>query len=254
MQKERRNNRVRHHGFTLVELMVVIVIASVIVAITLGGYRSMADGNLRVSCQTNLSAIYTALRLYADDSAGFFPYHDGDDTLGKGKYIGLWALYLKPSNASQELPAFDGETVDGTQTGLEKPIGIYLRHHKQLHCPADYDNEQRFTGVSTAWGWREFDPNYLSYQVKDGADWTYQSSRTTVTTNPEFKRQLMRINGTSLQIRTPEDSTVVTWCKWHRGSREIDNVLFYDGKVKPVQRLQPDASGTGTLESWHRLP
>ena len=60
--------------------------------------------------------------------------------------------------------------------------------------------------------------------------------------------------------RQPDDTTVVTWCRWHGGSREVQNVLYNDGVVRPIGREQGDIvrvgnpTGTGTLTSWQRVP
>jgi len=67
------NRPARHGAFTLGELMVVIAIAAIVTGMTLSGYRSVADGNERVSCQTNLTQIYSALQLYGKDHDGFYP-------------------------------------------------------------------------------------------------------------------------------------------------------------------------------------
>ena len=242
----------RRTGFTLVELMVVILIASVMMAIAFSGYRSMGDGNQRVSCQTNLRQIYAALRLYNADYNGFSPHYDPTNILNNTppkKGIGLWSLYVLASNSSPDEPARLGESFP---SGAAKPVGLYIRNHKQLHCPTDSDHEERFMPGTTD----QFDKEYFSYQTLDAAsnEWTYQPYRTTNIADANYKRQLMRYTNGSLVPRAPADSTVVTWCPWHRGSREIDNVLFYDGVVRPVPRLQPDATGTSTIEGWRRVP
>lgn len=238
----------RRRAFTLVELLVVISIASLLAAITLGGYRSIGEGQTRLSCQTNLTQIYSALRLYGNDNDGLFPAYDPTAPPGS-KGIGLWALYVQPSGNNADNTAALGETLTG---GSPKPIGSYLRSHKQLHCPADTENEDRFKPNTDD----QFNMSYLSYQVQDGSEWTYKPSRITNASDPLFKRQLIRYPGTAVVplIRTPDDTTVVTWCIWHRGSHEIDNVLFFDGSVRPTPKDQLNPNGTGTLTDWKRLP
>ncbi len=243
----RRPNR--RGAFTLVELLVVISIASLLAAITLGGYRSIGEGQTRLSCQTNLTQIYAALRLYGNDNDGLFPAYAPTNSAGN-KGIGLWALYVLPSSTDADKTSDVGDTLTG---GAPKPIASYLRNHKQLHCPSDTDNEDRFLSGTGD----QFNMSYLSYQAQDGSEWTYKPSRTTVQTDPLFKRQLIRYQGASTTplIRTPDDTTVVTWCKWHRLTREIDNVLFFDGSVRPIPKEQPDPSGGPTIfTDWKRLP
>lgn len=239
----------RRGAFTIVELMVVITIAVAITALTVGGYRSIAEGNQRVSCQTNLTQIYQALRLYSNDYDGFFPYHDPSNTLGRGTGLGLWALYAKQSSTSPDQLAQLGEVFPGT--AQEKPFAFYLRSRKQLHCPADTDHEF----WTTTDGGSVIDTNYLSYQVQDGTTWTYQPWRgITSSSDPDVKRQLLRYSGANLILRTPDDNTVITWCQWHRGARTVDNVLFYDGTVRRIAKDQDNPTGGAALTDWHRVP
>jgi prepilin-type N-terminal cleavage/methylation domain-containing protein len=245
----------RHGAFTMVELMVVITIAAVITAMTVGGYRSVAEGNQRVSCQTNLTQIYQALRLYSNDYDGFFPAYDPTSATGKG--LGLWALYAKQSNSSPDQPADLGETFL-LNPQQEKPFAIYLRSRKQLHCPADTENES----WTTTDAGNMINTSFLSYQVQDGATWTYQPWRGVSGSDWRVKRQLLRYNSGNLILRSPLDNTVVTWCKWHRGAREIDNVLFYDGTVRripkeqenPTALTQREIGEPTVLQDWTRKP
>jgi hypothetical protein len=149
--------------------------------------------------------------------------------------------------------------------GFKKPIGLYLRNYKQMHCPVDFDNEERFDANN------EFNQAYFSYQVPDDMgdtnaandEHTYQSSRVLDSTNRYFNRQLLRYTSAAataqpLGQRSPADNTVVTWCKWHRFQRPIDNVLFFDGVVRPIPQDQQNPSPvTGepdTLVGWIRKP
>jgi prepilin-type N-terminal cleavage/methylation domain-containing protein len=246
-------------AFTLVELLVVIAIAAIVTGMTLSGYRSIADGNERVSCQTNLTQIYSAIQLYRKDFDGFYPTFDPSATAGN-QGLGLWALYSLPSNASQDKPSPIGEefTIPGTQ--IEKPFALYIKNRKQLHCPADSDHED-FFDVADATN-TQIDPSFLSYQVQDpaSAEWTYLPWRGVADGQWNANRQLLReqTSPTTLRRLFPVDDAVITWCPWHRGKRDIDNVLFVSGAVRPVPKVQgnPDLqTGEPTeLEGWNRKP
>jgi prepilin-type N-terminal cleavage/methylation domain-containing protein len=264
---KKREFRSRRQGFTLVELMVVIAIGAMLLAITLGGYRSIATGNQRVSCQTNLTQIYAALRQYSSDYDGFAPYYNPTTLRSGERGLGLWALYAMPQNGSFRDPASPSSSNANNLLpgGLKKPIGLYLRNYKQMHCPVDFDNEERFDANG------EFIQAYFSYQGLDDRgdtnasndEQTYQSSRVLDATNRYFDRQLLRYTSAAADAqprsqRSPADNTVVTWCRWHRFQRPIDNVLFYDGVVRPtpVEQSNP-APVTGepaTLVGWIRKP
>jgi prepilin-type N-terminal cleavage/methylation domain-containing protein len=263
--------RTRRSAFTLVELMVVLAIAAVVSGITLSGYRSVADGNKRVSCQTNLRQIYSALQLYSKDNNGFYPDFNPAQPAGQ-RHLGLWALYSLPREGAPDEPALLNEQfrINGFDIDHKKPYALYVKSRKQLHCPADVDHEVYAIDNPT----NQIDMNYLSYQVLDGTEWTYQPWRG-VTNDALWNanRQLMRFTNTSGAVNTwtrrfnkPASDAVITWCMWHRNVRDLDNVLFASGAVRPVPRVQtnpnpPDMSATPAppaepteLTGWNRKP
>lgn len=244
----RNLSRKHHGGFTLIELLVVLGIAALVSAITMAGFTEMREGNKRVSCQANLTQIYQASRMYAADEGGKFPaYAPNCGTSGPtGTGIGLWALYTFP-NASFDAPA----------TPDTRPVERYLRSSKVLHCPTD-NNPAR----SQLYNSGQFNLAYLSYQGCDdnvafkspdpapnGGTAIYLPTRTTDTSHASWKRQLIHKDGSATIARPPADDTIVTWCPHHRGQRDMDNVLFYDGTV---QLLPRDQAGAPSL--WERIP
>lgn len=251
----------RRGAFTLVELMVVITIAAIVTGMTLGGYRSLADGNERVSCQTNLTQLYSAIQLYNKDYDGFYPFYDPAGTLAAdgSKGLGLWALYAMKTESTPNEPAHLGEKILGTDH--DKPFALYVRNRKLLHCPSDKDNEFFTDATDTT----KINMNYLSYQVKDGTEMTYQPWRGVADGNWNTKRQLILLKPSPFLYRAsrPTEDAVITWCPWHRGRRDMDNVLFVSGAVRPVPKVQanpdyPVATGQPTqpaeLTDWNRKP
>lgn len=231
----------KRRAFTLIEMLVVLAVAAIVTAITVGGFNEMRAGNKRTSCQANLVQIYQAARLYATDEGGRFPYLQDTCPTGTPDGIGLWALYTFPNSTHTKPAAPD-----------TKPIERYVRSAKVLHCPNDigkdttgYPNSNLYSADKS-----EFNLNYLSYQVCDGSVPTYTSVRTNDPSNTFWQRQLLHFDSTNAFIpRLPADNTVVTWCLHHRNSRNMDNVLFYDGSVQ----LMPKGYG-GAVEPWQRLP
>lgn len=261
----------RHGGFTLVEITVVLVIVSIVSALTLSGFKSLTQSNQRTTCQANMVQLYQAMRLYSADENGGFPPYDSTSTPNPG--IGLWALYTYP-NADN--PNYIARPDDAAV-----PIERYLRHAKSLHCPADNDDadETLLMPDPNDATKQIYNLNYCSYQSLDGlagtapGEPTYQPSRTTdksaCASNPacDWKRQLLHFYnstpGPTLEVRPPAADTIVTWCRWHRPAgtfdtaRPYDNVLFYDGTVRylsvaqtPVTTTAPPPAVTG----WQRLP
>ncbi len=270
-------------GFTLIELMVVLAIVAVVSAITLGAFNSLSDTNQRTGCQANMAQLYQGLRQYMSDNDSLPPFYDPsrpaysstDPNSGRG--IGLWALWTFPSDANPDIVAPVGT----------KPNATYLRSSKVFHCPSDSE-ALNAAGVSHADLYAnaaksEYNMDYLSYQGQDvleppayvfpttaptfDADKAlYLPSRTTTTgtTSEEkklFKRQLVQKTAATANPipRPPLESTVVTWCQYHRLTRDYDNVLFFDGSVQLLPRVQDDLDGTcnpktTTLEHWKRVP
>ncbi|MCE7870130.1 prepilin-type N-terminal cleavage/methylation domain-containing protein [bacterium CPR1] len=65
--------RRKNHGFTLIELMIVIAIIAILAAILVPNFiKARAQGQL-TSCKSNLKNIATALEMYSTDNVGMYP-------------------------------------------------------------------------------------------------------------------------------------------------------------------------------------
>jgi len=239
-------------GFTLVEITIVLAIAAIITAISVGAFHEMRAGHKRTACQTNMMQVYQALRLYAADEGGSLPYYNLNCATAtpSGQGIGLWSLYTYPQTNNPDNIAILGQA----------PVERYLRSARPLHCPNDYS--RRGDGYINTHLYSEdgseLNPGYLSYQGCDGEEATYASTpiintpsatNSTVDDNGTevWKRQLLPFKkGIGQVARPPADDTVVMWCKWHRDRRDFDNVLFYDGTVQLLPR--------STSLNWYRVP
>jgi len=224
------------HGFTLVELLVVIGIAVVLMAIAVPVARSLREGNRMITCKAQLQQIGHALKAYRTDEMGMPPFYieanqnpDSDMPAGPG----LWALHA---------------------------MG-YVRNEMALHCPRDVYTESD-------------DPDFFqSYMVKDDDataatelnKYPYLPFRgVTDDTDPNYRRQLQRGSTpgpgeVSVPVVDPNwqpaDDTVVTWCKWHkdtvtRGDQGQYHVLFWDGSVVRVDEDVMTNAGVGPDETW----
>lgn len=232
----------RGSGFTLIELLIVIGIIMLLTAIVLGTITRLGSSNRRMTCQSNLSQLYQACRLYQQDEGGFPFYNDSALLPGLDQNIGLWALYTFPKTGTS-IPNPAG------------PVGRYIRSPRMFHCPQDNATGEMSMMLSDT----NYNLDYLSYQRSDGGTPSYQSIRTTDASTSNYalwKRQLVTFDGpnptTDRIFRTPSDDTIVTWCPFHRtavGGRDFDNVLFYDGSVQLLPRQQDDGS-----MGWQRTP
>lgn len=60
-------------GFTLVELLVTIALASILLAVALPGFTHLRDSAFEAQTKSNLQTIHIALERYATDNGGFYP-------------------------------------------------------------------------------------------------------------------------------------------------------------------------------------
>jgi general secretion pathway protein G len=72
---KKHQGRAPVRGFTLIELMVVILIIGLLATIIVPGLRSARDKALRVKAQADIKELQTALERYYDD-AGAYPTSD----------------------------------------------------------------------------------------------------------------------------------------------------------------------------------
>ena len=286
----------RRNGFTLIELMVVLAIVAVVSAITLGTFNSLSDTNQRTGCQAGMAQVYQGLRQYMSDYDGQPPYYDptkqpydktDPNNPAKGRGIGLWALWTFP----------DKDNFDKVAKVNERPNATYIRNVKVLHCPSDSeamtwkadpaDPDVLHSELYKDAAKTEYNMGYLSYQGYDVVEppayvyptteptltdaqkeekSLYLPQRTTTPTDAGFKRQLLqktdRVPATLSIPRPPQENTVVMWCQYHRLTRDYDNVLFFDGSVQLLPRVQdnldascnPKAAPADTLTGWQRVP
>lgn len=284
-----KNNK---SAFTLVELMVVLAIIALLSALIFGAISSIREGNKRGSCQSNLNQIHAALRLYAQDNDGQFPYRNpgiADNTSASPDVVpsgglGLWSLYVYPVPPSQtppdsvsQLPYANSEN-DVTKAAT---LASYLKSPRAFHCPSDNSDiaENGATGkvssgeveyVDTS-GNRRLNPDFLSYQ---GVDQTTSEAVYSSFRGDKVKRQLRYMEQvTSTTVARPDrrapDQAVVTWCRFHRTvdattgavkspEKTFDNVLFLDGSVQSVPVEQTvtlsNGSASATCRGWKRVP
>jgi prepilin-type N-terminal cleavage/methylation domain-containing protein/prepilin-type processing-associated H-X9-DG protein len=80
------------HGFTLVEILVVIAIIAVLAAIAFPGYKSMLENSRATQCTANLREIFNGIQGYVQDNNGIYP----PSTTGKNGVNGYWFAAIGP--------------------------------------------------------------------------------------------------------------------------------------------------------------
>ncbi len=99
-------------GFTLIELMVVIVIIGILVAIALPNFIGAQDRAKVASVKANMHTFQTALETYAVDWGGQYP-----DTVAnaesQARQDGYWKEFTNPVDKAQASLIDDGSATDG---------------------------------------------------------------------------------------------------------------------------------------------
>ncbi|MGQ9731796.1 MAG: prepilin-type N-terminal cleavage/methylation domain-containing protein [Candidatus Zipacnadales bacterium] len=232
---------VRQWGYTLIEILVVIGIIVILLGITVPIAMRLTAGHRAMGCESNLSKIYQALRLYRMDEGGFPPYV-WDNTSGVIEGRGLLALldlgYLK-SPAILRCPMDAGEFAPGM---APEDLGSLAFR---------YGNEDP---VSYQW----IDPD--ARVVGPEPPFRYLTSRTLMAPpDPDSTRIPYAGRGSSWQ---PDDTTVITWCPLHRktlteGGKGQYLVLFWNGRIARMDAdlfRNCDPSTTPPEEAWRVMP
>ena len=127
--------RSRRRGFTLTELLIVVLIIAMLIAILLPTTCTIHRGNVRVHCMSNLRQIGYAMTLYATNNRGAFPRTRASVEPGAGaERVPVWGTGAAAVNpfTSADAPSDNDVTA---------PLVLLLRTTPQLRprvfvCPA----------------------------------------------------------------------------------------------------------------------
>lgn len=124
-------------GFTLVELLVVIGIIALLISILLPALSKARESANQLKCLANLKQLGMAMRMYADNNRGRFPYGASKTNAYTEDWI-WWQTIPVPPPAQPAPPAqpIPGRPiVDLQQSALAPYVGVMSE--KFLRCPSD---------------------------------------------------------------------------------------------------------------------
>ena len=250
------------HGFTLVELLVVMAIISILAGLLLPVLKSALDSARCIACVNNLKQYGAATGFYAGDNSGRIPITGDWDRRNENPRE--WGLHYGHAGARWRcwtddlLPPYIGDYA------LEK-----CPHHS--HILSLYPG---FDNWSKAWGARPRSYGYnrhLSAKLPtlDGAarhfnsiwDTNYRSKALGIYGSPggEWPR-LARIKRPSQTVQIGEATQGHSgigiigegpgFSGWHGSRLDTFNRVFLDGHAKTVFRFDPTGTNSETFHWW----
>jgi prepilin-type N-terminal cleavage/methylation domain-containing protein len=106
--------KLRHPGFSLIELMLVVLIICVLTILSMSRLSGSNRDKLKAACQKNLQTIYLSLSIYANDNKGQFPVVKEATTAEEPlavlvpKYTTVTEAFICPASSDRKLP--EGES------------------------------------------------------------------------------------------------------------------------------------------------
>ena len=136
----------KRSGFTLVELLVVVAIVAILASMLLPALGRAKAKARSIQCLSNLNQLSLAVRMYAGDHSGAFPYNFGSaDTrksIGDGTYLN-WANNVMSWELDSDNTNRVWATTRGISPYLGNSVGIY-------RCPSD----NALSAIQRSAGWR----------------------------------------------------------------------------------------------------
>lgn len=183
----------RRTGFTLVELLVVIVIIGLLTAILLPAVQSAREAGNKVKCRNNLKQIGLAIHNYYNMWGCFPPGRFRNPVDGQGRCFSAYAYLLPFLEANQLFEQIDFNMNPEDSPVLDTTITFFL-------CPSDANNTLQGTNAVHSYPLNTGTTYPLSESSPSGSPVTgvfYENSRTMFNTITDGASQTVCISETA---------------------------------------------------------
>lgn len=140
----RLKKKCRSEGFTLLEMLTVVVIIAILAALLFPVYIGMRQRAAKVACMTNLKGLYVAASSYVQSSGGVWPQVDNSTMKDNyPKFASDWIEILRPYNIAEK------NWICPTIQELSHGPDIYKYENRRLdYVPMPFDATP---GTSSRW-------------------------------------------------------------------------------------------------------
>ena len=131
-----RRDRTHADGFSLIELLVVLVVIAVLAGLLLPALVAARQKSARVTCATNLKQIAAGLEMYCSDSTGYFPSWHGYGWLAEDvRYFDRFGVSRVPDVADEEKPGIHDMRAQATAKNEQKSGNPKWQPGDLARCP-----------------------------------------------------------------------------------------------------------------------
>lgn len=115
----RQHAKKRNHGFTLVELMIVVAILGLLIAIAIPNFQAAQLRAKVASVKANMHSLQTVIEIYATNFAGLYPENltvaEAEARHTTSDVVDYWVEFTNPMNDKDGLGnAYDDMPAGGT--------------------------------------------------------------------------------------------------------------------------------------------
>jgi prepilin-type N-terminal cleavage/methylation domain-containing protein/prepilin-type processing-associated H-X9-DG protein len=251
-------NRLRH-GFTLVELLVVIGIIGLLVGILLPSLQKAREAARVTQCLSNLRQLGQAQGMYLIENKGRFPNRRARD----GAYAGVATQFGWVGREPKQYPGL---------TPRRHPFNTYLGESadnaevRVAQCPGDLTGARVGATVTELSTWEQYGSSYAANQATNSlATHRYTLLETDPPAGPirDFGIKVTQLRNSSRVVSmaeagayheawpAPTAESLVTQ-RWHKRTTKY-NLLFVDGHaaLHDVKKLDNGATHDWTF-FWNR--